>query len=302
MTMLRALLLLMLVTAAGVAQTRGPLDLANAPVPPGARRLTYGPGALQFGELRVPPSKGKRLHPVAIVVHGGCWVAQLGDMDPRAVAIDNMRPFSAALTAAGIATWNIEYRRVGHDGGGFPGTFQDIGNAADFLRTIAADNQLDLKRVIAVGHSAGGHLATWLAARPKLPKSSLLFTADPLPLRGVVNLDGPADLQATIPLQEVICSRQVVTDLMGGWPEAFPGRYRDASPIEMLPLGVPQHIFAGRMFASLAPAYEVALQQTKDPWATTVLPEAGHFGFIDPQSAIFPQVLQVVRLLLSMSR
>jgi acetyl esterase/lipase len=299
MTILRALLLVTLAIAAGIAQARGPLDLANAPVSAGARRLSYGPGALQFGELRVPPSKGKRPHPVAIVLHGGCWVAQLGDMDPRAVAIDNMRPFSAALTEAGIATWNIEYRRVGHDGGGWPGTFHDVGNAADFLRTIAADNQLDLKRVIAVGHSAGGHLATWLAARPKLANSSLLFTADPLRLTGVVNLDGPADLQATIPLQEVICRSQVVTDLMGGSPEMFPGRYRDASPIEMLPLGVPQHLFAGRMFASLAPAYEAALQQTKDPWATTVLPEAGHFGFIDPQSAIFPQVLQVVRRLLS---
>jgi acetyl esterase/lipase len=170
-------------TAAIVAQSRSPLDLANAPVPGGARRVSYGTDPLQFGELGVPSTKGP--HPVAVVVHGGCWVAKLGNMEERAVAMEMIRPLAAALTEAGIATWNIEYRRLGHPGGGWPGTFHDVAHAADFVRTLARDHDLDLTRVIAIGHSAGGHLVMWLAARSKLRKTSDLYMDDPLRLTGV---------------------------------------------------------------------------------------------------------------------
>ena len=102
---------IVLFSCAVSAQNRGPVELANAPFAPGARRLAYGSGDLQFGELRLPSTKGP--HPVAIVIHGGCWVAKLGSFDPRAVALDNMRPMAEALSDAGIATWNIEYRRLG---------------------------------------------------------------------------------------------------------------------------------------------------------------------------------------------
>ena len=296
---IRTLLVGALLGATVAAQSRSPLDLANAPVAAGARHVAYGTDPLQFGELRVPATKSP--HPVAIVVHGGCWLAKLGSMDPRAVAIDNMRPLSAALTDAGIATWNIEYRRLGNPGGGWPGTFQDVARAADFLRTLARDNQLDLKRVIAIGHSAGGHLAMWLAARVKLPKTSDLYIDDPLPLSGVVDLDGPTDLEATIPLQQPLCGSPVVTDLIGGSPADRPERYRDASPIELLPLGVRQAVFAGRMFAAQAAPYEVATKRAGDVLQTTVVAEAGHFVFIDPQSDVWPQVMRSVRRLLSMA-
>jgi acetyl esterase/lipase len=99
------------------------LDLANEAVAPGAQRIAYASGALQFAELRLPTTQPP--HPVAIVVHGGCWLAKLGNMDERAVALDNMRPLAAALTNAGIATWNVEYRRLGNEGGGWPGSFLD---------------------------------------------------------------------------------------------------------------------------------------------------------------------------------
>ena len=89
------------------AEDKNPLELANSPVEPGAQRIAYGKDPLQFGELRIPIANGP--HPIAIVVHGGCWAAQLGEWDPRTVAIDNMRPMAAALTKAGFATWNIEY-------------------------------------------------------------------------------------------------------------------------------------------------------------------------------------------------
>jgi len=290
-------LFLLLFTCAAAAQTRSPLDLANAQVPPGARRIAYGTDPLQFGELRVPSTKGP--HPVAIVVHGGCWVAKLGNMDERAVALDNMRPVAAALTEAGIATWNIEYRRLGQAGGGWPGTFQDVARAADFLTTLASADQLDLGRVVALGHSAGGHLALWLAARPKLPKTSDLYTNNPLPLTGVVDLDGPPDLKATISVQQPICGTPVITNLIGGSPDEQPDRYRAASPIELLPLGVRQEVFAGRMFAAQAAPYETAARKAGDVLNTTVLANAGHFVFIDPQSDVWPQVIAAVRRLLS---
>jgi acetyl esterase/lipase len=294
----RVVLFLALFTGVAAAQTRGPLDLANAPVPAGAHRIAYGTDPLQFGELRVPSTPGP--HPVAIVVHGGCWLAKLGNLAPNAVALDNMRPVAAALTDAGIATWNIEYRRLGNEGGGWPGTFRDVGSAADFLRTLAGERQLDLTRVIAIGHSAGGHLAMWLATRSKLTNTSDLYVGNPLRLSGVVDLDGPADLKATIPLQQPVCGAPVVTDLLGGSPEERPERYRDGSPVERLPLGVPQAFFAGRMFAAQVPPYEAASKRAGDTVATTVLPTATHFVFIDPQSDVWPQVLSSVRRLLSM--
>jgi acetyl esterase/lipase len=296
---IQTLLAAALLTCVAAAQGRSPLELANAAVPPEARRIAYGSDPLQFGELRVPTSKGP--HPVAIVVHGGCWVARLGTTDPRAVAMDNMRPLAAALTGSGIATWNIEYRRLGHEGGGWPGTFRDVAEAADVLRTLARDQQLDLTRVIAIGHSAGGHLALWLAARPKLAKTSDLFMPNPLPLKGVIDLDGPPDLKATIPQQQSICRSAVITDLIGGSPEERPGRYRDASPIELLPLGVPQAFFAGQMFFAQLTPYAEATKRAGDTLQAAPFPGAGHFVFIDPQSDVWPQVVQTVRRLLSMA-
>jgi acetyl esterase/lipase len=288
---------LVAVTLTVFAQDRGPLDLATAPVPPGAKRIAYGTDPLQFGELRLPASKAP--HPVAIVVHGGCWLAKIRDMDTRAVAIDNMRPLAAALTEAGIATWNIEYRRLGNEGGGWPGTFQDVARAADFVRTLASEHQLDLTRVIAIGHSAGGHLAMWLAARSRIPATSDLYIKDPLRLTGVVDLDGPADLKATLPLQQPICGSPVVTNLIGGTPEERPDRYRESSPIEMLPFRVPQAVFIGKMFAAHAAPYEAAVARTSDTLQLTTLAEAGHFVFIDPKSDVWPQVLSVTRRMLA---
>jgi hypothetical protein len=109
--------------------------------------------------------------------HYSRWL--LGRSSPRARSADyelqTAAPFAAALARVGIATWNIEYRRAGDPGGGWPGSFQDLARATDFLQTIAAKYFLDLKRVISIGHSAGGQLALWLPARTKLPTSSTLM-------------------------------------------------------------------------------------------------------------------------------
>lgn len=290
---------LMFGTVVAAQQNRSPVDLATAPVAPGIVKIPYGDNPLQFGELRVPSGNGP--HPVAIVVHGGCWASTLGQMDPAAVSIANMRPLAAALTDAGVATWNIEYRRLGNYGGGWPGTYRDVATAADALRGIAREHGLDLKRTIAVGHSSGGHLALWLAARAKIPAASDIYTKDPIPLAAAVNLDGPGDLRAMLAAQQMICGRPVITELMGGTPDEQPDRYRAASPAELLPTGVSIASLAGKAFGAQNAAYEAAAIKAGDSVQAVTIP-AGHFVFIDPQSDVFPQVRTTVRRLLGLEK
>src|SRR5215471_72121 len=140
-------------------------------------RISYArESAHQFGVLRVPRGRGP--HPVVALVHGGCWLADYDHMHVESAA--------DALCARGAGVWSIEYRRLGQDGGGWPGTFRDVAAGLDHLRVLAPRHRLDLGRVVAVGHSAGGHLALWLAARRKLGASSDLFVANPIAVAGVV--------------------------------------------------------------------------------------------------------------------
>src|SRR5215213_6600884 len=134
----------------------GPKDVDTIASKPADTRLAYEAGPEQFGELRVPTGSGP--FPLAIVLHGGCFRANLGTVQSTAALSD-------ALRDAGVATWNVEYRRTDNPGGGWPGTFMDVAAAAYYVRLLAAKYRIDTTRVIAVGHSAGGFLAAWLAAR-----------------------------------------------------------------------------------------------------------------------------------------
>jgi len=298
--MIRRVLVVFLWTVLLTAQDRTPADLLQMPVAEGALRIAYGEAPLQFGELRLPTGRGP--HPVAVIVHGGCWMSKLGNLDEHAVALDLLRPMAATLAENGIATWNVEYRRLGNAGGGWPGTFDDVARGTDHLRKIAHEYSLDLNRVVAIGHSSGGHLALWLAGRAKLPQTSELYMKNPLQLKGVVDLDGPGDLKATLPMQQSVCGAPVITQLLGGTPAERPERYRESSPIEMLPLGVRQEFFAGRMFASQAPVYEEAAKRAGDVARAVVLSEGGHFIFVDPGSSAWPEVLRSIRALLGIAR
>jgi len=131
-------------------------------------RIAYGPDPLQFGELWLPKSpRASASHPVVVLIHGGCWQASL----PGLELMDYM---AADLQEQGYAVWNLEYRRIGGPGGGYPGTFQDVAAGVDHLRSIATRHRLDLRRVALSGHSAGGHLALWAGMRHRLPSSSPL--------------------------------------------------------------------------------------------------------------------------------
>ena len=214
-----------------------PQELSAVPSRAPDHRITYG-GETRAStpELRVPDGSGP--HPLVVFIHGGCFKATYATARDFAAMGD-------ALKHEGIATWNIEYRRLGETGSGWPGTYRDVGQALDHIRVIACEHHLNLGRVVVVGHSAGGHLAMWTAARRRLPKASALFLADPLPVRGVMDLAGPVDMTANIAGYEKLCGDTVITSLLGGTPAAVPDHYAHASAIKLLPLGIPQVLVLG---------------------------------------------------------
>ena len=258
--------------------------LSELPNPKPTARIPYGDDPLQFGDLRLPQGAGP--HPVVVVIHGGCWRAQYN--------IDHIGAFSDALTKAGVATWAVEYRRVGNPGGGWPGTFQDIAAAVDHLRNIASEHPIDLERVVAVGHSAGGHLVLWLGAREKIADTTLRGD-DPLSLKGVVSLAGVGDLRRA--LEEGVCG-DMAAQLVGGTPEDVPERYAQVSPIELLPTGVPQHLINGArdpiVPEAFGHAYKAAAERVGDPVELTILPDAGHFELIVPTTNAWPTVSEAI--------
>ncbi|MEE2782692.1 MAG: alpha/beta hydrolase [Pseudomonadota bacterium] len=251
--------------------------------PPGEVHY-YGEDSLQYGELHLPEGKGP--HPVVVMVHGGCWLA--------AFDMNHMRALANAMEDVGYAVWNIEYRRVGHPGGGWPGTFLDVAAASDHLKTLAQKYPLDMDQVVAVGHSAGGHLALWLAIRHKLTRESEIYTSDPLPLKGVLALEPGTTLKSIH--HNRLCGH-VIDGLMGGSPAQFPNRYRDAAPMEQIPLGLPHTILVGWLsgFGLPGSTYFYTAQEAGDKQVKYVeAPESGHFEMINPDTSTWPIVLNAL--------
>jgi acetyl esterase/lipase len=242
-----------------------------------AERIPYGTGPFQFAELKVPTGSGP--HPVAIVIHGGFWRAKYD--------LDYIRPVCDALTEAGLATWNIEYRRLGQPGGGWPGTLEDVAAGAHHLVATASRLDLDTDRIIALGHSAGGHLAMWLAARHTI-------------LRAVISLAGVVDLRRA---WELHLGNDVVADFLGGSPDEFPDRYAFASPIEQLPIGVPQKLFHGTADANvpfeISERYVQAALRHSDDAELITLEGATHFDVVDLGKKEFAAVMAAAVTLVS---
>lgn len=270
-------------------ETRTPItfsQLLNQPRQSADHRLAYGADPLQFGELWVP-KRGSR-HPVIVLIHGGCWRADL----PGTELMDYM---AADLLARGYAVWNLEYRRIGHAGGGYPGTFQDVAAGIDHLRALAPEYGLDLRRVAVSGHSAGGHLALWAAGRDRLPASSLLRVENPLPVRGAVALAGIADLASYRETGPDACGGPSTIDALVGVQGTGRDVFADTSPPSLLPLGAPQVVVSGALDHIVPPRFGLAYATTAasagDTATSVVLEGAGHFELIDPTSAIWPRIL-----------
>ncbi len=255
----------------GTAAACGLLDDENGP-----ERLDYGDAGSQFGDLYVPSGDPRA---TIVLIHGGAWEA---DED-----LDIVKPVAQDLRREGYMVWNLEYRRVGQPGGGWPGTFDDIGAAIDHLEVVAEDHPVDLGRVVVVGHSAGGTLALWAAGRDGAVQPS-----------GFLSLAGFTDLEACVEegLLAGACS-----NVLGGTPAEVPDRYREASPAARLPTGHRQSLVHG-IDDDVVPVrqsqdYTALAQAAGDAAAIVTVPNAGHFQLIDIQHPAYGEVLtQISRL------
>lgn len=251
----------------------GSEDILTAPPPPADARISYGSDANQFGEIRLPKTKGT--FPVVMNIHGGFWRAQYD--------LAHAGHLCAALTAKGLATWNVEYRRVGNHGGGWPGTFEDIRNAYRFISQIAGKYHLDAEKVLVMGHSAGGELALCLAAHEAT-------------LKRVVSLAGVVDLQQA---WELHLSKDAVVEFLGGKPNEVREHYREADPMKIsIPRATTQWLIHGAeddvVPANFSRNYTEQKKQRGEDVHYLEISTAGHYDLIDPHSRAWPKVENTV--------
>jgi acetyl esterase/lipase len=223
-------------------------------------KISYGADPNQFGELRLPGGAGP--FPLVVFIHGGFWRSRFD--------LTNADAHCEALTGSGIATWNLEYRRIGQTGGGWPGTAEDVRAGLKHVRNLFERYRLDATRVVVAGHSAGGHLALWAAAQ------------DAIEMRGAVSLAGVADLRYAWELQ---LSSGVAGEFMGGSPEEFPGEYSAASPIELLPMRVDQVLIHGTADTVVPFSMSRRFADKSANARIVALEGAGHSEVIDPRTA-----------------
>ena len=257
-------------------------DILTQPPPPGDKRVTYGSDPNQFMDLRLPKEK-KGPFPVVINIHGGFWRAKYN--------LDHAGHLCAALTAKGVATANLEYRRVGNDGGGWPGSFADIRSAYNFLVQSARQHNLDAGRIVAMGHSAGGQLALCLAAHERT-------------VTRVVSLAGVVDLQCAYQLH---LSNDAVVEFLRGTPREVPDHYREADPMQLSIPQAHQCLIHGSADDIVPPAFsrdyvsakEKRAGKEKEDTRLVEISGAGHFDLIDPSASAWKTVEQTVVQLLS---
>lgn len=248
-------------------------DILTRQPPAADKRLAYGSDPNQFVDLRLP-HKGKA--PLAINIHGGFWRARYN--------LDHAGHLCAALTAAGLATANLEYRRVGNPGGGWPGTFADIRSAYQFLVQHADAEHLDREKIIVMGHSAGGQLALCLAAH------------EPTVSR-VISLAGVVDLQQAYKLH---LSNDAVVEFLHGTPGEVPEHYQEADPMRLSIAHARQCLIHGSSDETVPVAFsrdyvrEKGKHSPGEDASLVEIADASHVDLIDPGSAAWKQVQAAV--------
>jgi len=240
--------------------------------PPANARLHYGDDQFQFGDLRVPEGTGP--FPAAMFVHGGFWRARYD--------LEHAGLLCAALTKSGFLTLNIEYRRVGNPGGGWPGSFEDVTAGYQFLRQLAGKYPIDPKHILVIGHSAGGQLALALAAHYNS-------------IRAAVSLAGVLNLRRA---WELHLSHDAVAEFLGGPPALVPEHYDEASPAE-LEIRRKQLIVHGvrdqTVPVEMSRDYVKQKRAKREEITFLELPSSGHYELIDPDSSAFLNISKELR-------
>lgn len=280
---------------ASLATPAAPMKLADymalgGPAP--TAHIAYGSAPSQYAELFLPEGKGP--FPVAVLVHGGCWTKEFG-------GIIQLRNMAGALAGRGIAVWNVEYRRVDEPGGGYPGTYQDMNAALDALGRAAERYPLDLARLVAVGHSAGGQLVQWLAARPRIPAGSPLYRAGDatmrIPVRQVISLGGLADLRREQAVIKSSCDRDIV-DLAGTPSAQRPDVFSDTNAGDLMPNGSRTVLITGELDTISPPRvardFAARALAAGDAAEVVILPGASHYDEVAASSPSWPLVLKEI--------
>lgn len=232
-------------------------EVAGLPFDPADQTIKYGDDSLQFAEYW----QSKPGAPLLLLIHGGCWLQQFN--------LEHVRPLASRLASEGVAVLSIEYRRIGDPGGGFPGTFEDITRAA-----LMAE-QLPHETLFVAGHSAGGHLALWLAGSIELSK-----------LKGAIGLAAISNLDAYAKGQS--SCEQATKRLMGGMPDEVPERYRAASP-HQLKFTPPVLLLHGDQ-DPIVPVSQSEQFCARQNCKLEKLAGSGHFDLIDPRQNVVQQI------------
>lgn len=264
--------------------------------------IQYGSHPTSFGELRLPSGDGP--FPVVAMIHGGCWRSDRG-------SVNGYRPMASDLERNGIASWNIEYRRVGHEGGGWPGTFLDVGLALDYLEEIAKNYSIDLSRVAVLGHSSGGHLAAWLTTRRQLPETSEIRGQPKIEVAGVAISDAIIDPRVSDSIGEngeLACDAPILEALIDGSLESSSDRLHEISPVEWLPWGIPQEYVVSTDFYPVRPNrsynggritahiddYPALARASGDRINVSVVHDVAHLDFYKPGTEAYKEILAAV--------
>lgn len=250
------------------------------PVKNQGMKLAYGTAALQFGLLSLPEASAGAKPPLVIFVHGGCWL--------NAYDVEHSKALSQALTEAGYAVWSLEYRRVGDEGGGWPGSFNDIVQGIHYAQAQFEHYGVDVNRIALMGHSAGGQLA--LLAGKELAGEQPAGNKKAVKVQAVIGLAAITDM--TSYAKGSNSCQSVTAKFIGASPEQAPELYQQASP--------GQHKAHPKTMLLQGSADQIVptAQATDSGMPYRMVEKAGHFDWIHPQSATYPQLILTLQELL----